>query len=133
MGSGPQIADQDGLELGPDLGPGQWPPCARISSSPSSPFNLQFLDCLGLQANKWKRWLETYLWELGSETGCCHHLAACNWQFCLKTTVLRPPSRLSPSSKPADPSRAPQSPFSPPCRPGLAPPCLPPNLSIFLP
>merc|ERR1712212_112879 len=48
-------------------------------------------------------------------------------------TVLRPPSRLSPSSKPADPSRAPQSPFSPPCRPGLAPPCLPPNLSIFLP
>merc|ERR1712110_922368 len=27
-------------------------------------------------------------------------------------TVLRPPSRLSPSKKPADPSRAPQSPFS---------------------
>merc|ERR1711935_1052096 len=31
-------------------------------------------------------------------------------------TVLRPPSRLSPSRKAADPSRTPQSSFSPPCR-----------------
>ena len=35
-------------------------------------------------------------------------------------TVLRPPSRL-------------KTPLSPPCRPGLAPPCEPPSLSIFLP
>ena len=52
-------------------------------------------------------------------------------------TVLRPPSRLSPSGRPANPSNPrpnlPQSPFSPPCRPGIAPPCRPPTLSIFLP
>ena len=74
---------------GPDLGPGQWPPCPRIRSSPS-PFSfLQFLDCLGLEANKWKPWIEAYLWELGSETGSCYHLAACHWQFCLKTNIRR--------------------------------------------
>merc|ERR1712210_11516 len=48
-------------------------------------------------------------------------------------TVLRPSSRLSPSRKPSDPRRTPQSLFTPPCRPGVAPPCLPPTLSIFLP
>merc|ERR1712210_23980 len=48
-------------------------------------------------------------------------------------TVLRPSSRLSPSRKPLDPRRTPQSLFTPPCRPGVAPPCLPPTLSIFLP
>merc|ERR1711936_1554848 len=52
-------------------------------------------------------------------------------------TVLRPPSRLSPSGRPANPSNPrpnlPQSPFSPPCRPGIAPPCRPPTLRIFLP
>merc|ERR1712037_687065 len=47
-------------------------------------------------------------------------------------TVLRPSSRLSPSRKPSDPRRTPQSLFTPPCRPGVAPPCLPPTLSIFL-
>jgi len=44
-------------------------------------------------------------------------------------TVLRPSSKLSPSV----PSRTPQSPLSPPCRSGVAPPCLPPTLSILLP
>merc|ERR1712210_231297 len=82
MGSGPGIANQDGLELGPDLGPGQWTGCPRRSRS-TPPFSLlHFLDCLGLQANKWKSRLETYLWELGCETRfkqANQHRDATNW------------------------------------------------------
>merc|ERR1712037_178913 len=97
MGSGPGIANQDGLELGPGLGPGQWASCPRRSRS-APPFSLlHFLDCLGLQANKWKSRLETYLWELGCETRCSHHPSAWHRQFWLKTsqplllTSLLPP------------------------------------------
>merc|ERR1712130_11676 len=88
MGSGPGIANQDGLELGPDLGPGQWPPCPRSASS--SFCLLHFLDCVGIQANKWKPRLETYIWQLDCETWwCSHHPAACHQWICFKTNKWR--------------------------------------------
>merc|ERR1712018_87327 len=104
MGSGPGVGTQDGLELGPDLGPGQWPPCPW----PASPFSLlHFLDCLGIEANKWKPRIETYFRKLGCEAReCTYRPAACHcvktnsWgelglktnnrgQFCLKTNNRR--------------------------------------------